>query len=171
MKFLIIISAILLSRLAPHPANFTVIGALALLAGHTYRKDSSIIWLSLGGLIATDALMGFHSTIGFVYLGFILSGLLAYKMSSYQSVPAWLAKAVSGSLIFFVVSNGGVWLVDGMYPMTLSGLGQCYVAGLPFLKNQLLGDLVWTTSLVAAFAALSKLQGGRYEAFGKGFIR
>ncbi len=43
-----------------------------------------------------------------------------------------LASVVS-PLLFFAVSNFGVWAGMNMYPPTLSGLGMCYVSALPFL--------------------------------------
>ena len=43
-----------------------------------------------------------------------------------------LASVVS-PLLFFAVSNFGVWAGMNMYPPTLSGLSMCYVSALPFL--------------------------------------
>ena len=47
------------------------------------------------------------------------------------------ASALLGPTSFFVVSNYGVWAAGGMYPHTLSGLMTCYVAGIPFYRNDL----------------------------------
>ena len=45
----------------------------------------------------------------------------------------YLMSSVVSPIIFFVVSNFGVWAAGhGMYPPTLGGLGMCYVNGLPF---------------------------------------
>jgi hypothetical protein len=48
------------------------------------------------------------------------------------------------SIIFFLLSNGAVWAFSGMYPLSMSGLAQCYIAALPFLEKTVLGDLFWT---------------------------
>jgi hypothetical protein len=58
-------------------------------------------------------------------------------------VPA-VATVVVSSFLFWLLSNGAVWVFSGMYPLNLSGLAQCYVAAVPFLEKTVLGDLLWT---------------------------
>jgi hypothetical protein len=55
------------------------------------------------------------------------------------------AATLLGPTSFFLLSNYAVWAVGGMYPRTLSGLTICYVAGLPFYRN----DVVSTAIVVA----------------------
>jgi hypothetical protein len=62
--------------------------------------------------------------------------------------------AILTSLIFFVVSDFGIWLTGDMYPRTLAGLVACYTAALPFLRNQMVGDLFYTAVLFGGFALL-----------------
>lgn len=52
------------------------------------------------------------------------------------------------SLFFYFYTNFGVWFLDafGMYPKTLTGLIECYVMGLPFLRLNLLGNLLFIPS-------------------------
>ena len=50
-------------------------------------------------------------------------------------------------MLFFGLSNFGVWMTDSFYPKTLQGLGLCYVAAIPFFVNQVLGDLAYATVL------------------------
>ena len=54
------------------------------------------------------------------------------------------ASALGSSVGFFVVSNFAVWLAGMMYPLTAGGLAACYVAGLPFFRNALLSDMLFT---------------------------
>lgn len=63
----------------------------------------------------------------------------------------------ASSLLFFSVVNFGVWLTNPLYPKTLSGLYLCYVAAIPFVANQLLGDLAYGLILFAGFAMAEKL--------------
>src|SRR5262249_24383323 len=58
-----------------------------------------------------------------------------------------VATIVTCSFLFFLLSNGAVWAFSGMYPLSLSGLAQSYVAALPFLEKTMLGDLFWTAVL------------------------
>jgi hypothetical protein len=45
------------------------------------------------------------------------------------------------SLIFFIVSNFGTWLIG--YPHTIEGLLMCYTLAIPFFGYSILGDLFW----------------------------
>ena len=57
---------------------------------------------------------------------------------------------VLGSVWFFLLTNGAVWLFGNWYPKTIAGLDSCFVAGLPFWRNSLIADLYG----VAAFFGL-----------------
>ncbi|MDR0574632.1 MAG: hypothetical protein LBG96_11490 [Tannerella sp.] len=67
-------------------------------------------------------------------------------------------KFVSYNIVFQEISgevtNFGVWFSSGMYPQTLVGLQACYIAGIPFFWNTLLGDVVYTGVLFGAFELL-----------------
>ena len=54
--------------------------------------------------------------------------------------------------MFFIVTNFGVWLVGNLYPKTLAGLAGCYVAAIPFFRNTLAGNVVYTLVLFGGFA-------------------
>ena len=60
------------------------------------------------------------------------------------------------SLLFFVLTNFGVWLVNGYYPHTVAGLAACYVAAIPFFQNSIAGDLFYTALLFGGFALLQR---------------
>ena len=64
--------------------------------------------------------------------------------------------AVASSLLFFVVVDFGIWLMGDMYPRTFAGLVTCYTAALPFLRNQMVGDLLYTAVLFGGFALLER---------------
>ena len=63
--------------------------------------------------------------------------------------------ALASSVLFFVVTNFGVWATQGMYPMSLEGLVACYVAAIPFFQNSLLGNAFYTSVLFGGFALLA----------------
>ncbi|MGB5585021.1 MAG: DUF6580 family putative transport protein, partial [Gammaproteobacteria bacterium] len=64
--------------------------------------------------------------------------------------------AVAASVLFFLLTNFGVWVTSGLYPMTVDGLMQAYIAAIPFFQNSLLGNLVFTALLFGGFAALQR---------------
>ena len=59
---------------------------------------------------------------------------------------------LAASILFFVVTNFGVWALDSLYPRTLEGLVICYVAAIPFFANTLAGTLFYTAVLFGGFA-------------------
>ena len=72
--------------------------------------------------------------------------------------------AFLSSVLFFVVTNFGMWLFSGFYPRTLGGLEACYVAAIPFFQNTVAGDLFYATLLFGGFRVAELL----VPALGKG---
>ena len=139
------------ARLVPHPWNATPVMAIALFGGTHLSKRSAIL-LPLTIVALSDLLIGWHTTVPFTWGAFILTGLLAWWVRLRPSASRILAGALSGSVLFFLMTNFGVWVVGGLYPMTAEGLRQCYVAAVPFFRNTLLGDLVYTAVFFGAYA-------------------
>ncbi|GHB81489.1 DUF6580 family putative transport protein [Persicitalea jodogahamensis] len=153
-----------LTRLLPHPFNFTPIGAIALFGGAYFSKKYLAFLIPLSAMLLSDALLGFHNSMWAVYLSFVL--IVAIGMGLLQKVTAGrvFGSALLSSVLFFVVTNFAVWYGSaGFYPQTLSGLGACYLAGLQFYQqdffgnlffNTVLGDLFFSSVLFGAFEAL-----------------
>jgi hypothetical protein len=150
-----------LSRLIPHPHNFTPIGALGLFAA-VHIKPKYLAWMApLIALWISDLLImnilyadlyGEFRWFGhkFVYAGFFLIFMLGTLIKRI-SIPRVGIFSLMASLVFFLVSNFGVWLGSTFYPQNLTGLLACYTAGLPFLGNTIAGDLCYTGLLFGAF--------------------
>lgn len=90
----------------------------------------------------------------FVYGSMLLVTLLGTKMNQ-PGTRNVLGFTLSGSLIFFIVSNFGSF-VSGMYGHDMNGLMTTYLMALPFLKNTLLGDLVGSTMLFGSYFLLQQ---------------
>lgn len=146
----------LLTRLAPHPANFTAIGALALWSNRFFPNRIGAFLLPLIALFLSDLVLGFHSTMVWVYGAFALVSVMSLWLDPAKSALQLLPATLLGSLLFFVVTNFGVWISGELYPMNLNGLKECYVMAIPFFKNQLLGD--FTYSAVCYFVYKFQLQ-------------
>lgn len=142
----------ILSRLVPHPWNATPLMAIALFGG-TYLSKRWAIALPLIIIAFTDLLIGFHSTIPFTWSAFALTGLLGYQLLRDRTNPTRiLILAISSSMMFFLISNFGVWATQNLYPKSIAGLWQCYVAAIPFFRSMLIGDIVYTTVIFGLFA-------------------
>lgn len=144
------------ARLLPHPPNFAPVAAIALFAG-AYVTDR---WLAFAvpfaALFATDLVLGLHSTMAFVYAGFAVTVVLGMALARRRTPLRIAGAAVASSLMFFLVTNFGTWLVQDLYPATAAGLAACYAAALPFLQNSLAGDLFYTALLFGAMRVLEQ---------------
>ncbi len=154
--YLLIVFA-LLTRLIPHPdwLNFTAVGGALLYFGA--RRPWREMLGPVAALIATDYVLtvftyhyAFHwqayVTTWIWYLSVMALGqILLRTRTTFLRVAAGV---ILGPTMFWVVSNYAVWAVSGgMYPHTLSGLETCFIAGLPFYRNDLI-----STSIVGGLA-------------------
>lgn len=144
------------SRLIPHPWNFTAIGAMALFGGAYLANKKLSIILPLVALFLSDLVIGFHSTMFFVYGAFALAGVLGWFLREERSMGRLVGCALATSLLFFVISNFGVWFMGGMYAKNMAGLIECYVAAIPFLDNQIYGDLFFSTVMFGGYEAVRR---------------
>ena len=106
----------------------------------------------MAAMLLSDLLIGFHGGMPFVYAAILLISALGLAIRSRLN-PVWIGgAALSASLLFFVVTNFGVWLAGGLYPATGAGLVSAFVAAIPFFGNTLAGDLIYTGLLFGGFA-------------------
>jgi hypothetical protein len=140
---------ILLYRLIPHPPNFTPVIAMALYLPIFFGLWS-IPFLLLAFAI-TDYFIGFHSLLIWTWGSLALVGLF----SQYgKNILSRLFATFLGSIIFFIISNFGVWYSGGLYDHTLEGLIKCYIMALPFFTNTLLSTIIF--ALLIEFIIFSK---------------
>jgi hypothetical protein len=140
----LLFALLVLSRLVPHPLSFTALGAVALFSGSLWKKKSLSFAIPLLAMAATDVYFGIYPGIIFNYAAVALTVLVAPKiLGSFWSVTG---RGFVAAVLFFIVSNFGVWAQAGLYSMSASGLAECYVAAIPFFRNQLLST--WFYSLV-----------------------
>lgn len=136
-----------LGRLVPHIPNVTPLISLSLFAGANLSRRAAVLSL-FGTLFVSDlglALLLGYPVFGywtlFTYTGFMAIVLVGASLHcSWKILPVYI---LSLSFGFWIWTNFGVWLTSSLYAKTLTGLGSCYVAALPFLRNSLIGDLIW----------------------------
>lgn len=156
MKQLFFLTSIVLlgifSRLLPHPANFTPIGAIALFSGF-YFKNKNYALLPLITLALSDLVIsGYYGPVMFyVYGSFLLTFFIGrFLLRSNSSSNRILISSLSTSLLFFIITNFAVWFHGTMYSKDLTGLMTCYFAAIPFFRNTLLGDLFYNLTFFTA---------------------
>ena len=147
-------------RLIPHLPNFTPIAAIALFGGAYFPNQKAAFVVTLAAMYLSDLVLGFwvydfggfYATMPFVYGSFALTVGLGGWVRRHRSSLRIGAAAAMSAVLFFAVTNFGVWLMDGLYPMTPGGLVACYVAAIPFFRQTLLGNFVYTIVLFGGFA-------------------
>ena len=155
----------ILGRIIPHPPNFTPIFAIALLASHVFKNKWIVILTPLMAMWISDlvinnylyagyydSLLIFSSSFLWVYGPIIFIALLGTVLIKKVKMSNIALSSISGSLIFFLVTNFGVWISGTMFPKSLFGLIECYTFALPFFGNALVGDLVYCTILFTSYS-------------------
>lgn len=156
-----LILAAALTRLLPHPFNFTPIGAIALFGGAYFTRKPLAFLVPLAAMLLSDFLLGFHDSMGAVYLSFVLIVLIGMGVLQKVTAGRVAVSAVFSSLLFFLVTNFAVWFGSSMYPQTPNGLLACYMAGLQFYQYDFFGNLFLNTLMGDLF--FSGILFGSYE--------
>jgi hypothetical protein len=152
----VLVLAAAATRLLPHPPNMTSVTALALFGGAYFSKRWLAFAVTLLALLVSDLVLGFYPHMEVQYLSFALVVCIGFVLQRRRSVAAVAGAALASSVVFFVLTNLGVWAFSALYPKTIAGLISCYVAALPFFRNTLLGDLGYTTLLFGGFHLLER---------------
>ena len=168
--FTIVIVA--LSRILPHPPNFTAVGAVAIFGGSLFNKTHKAILIPLISIFLSDIVINntFYSSYydGFtlfsegslvIYASIILMSVIGHFFIKMNVMRIFYVVTLS-SLLFFVITNFAVWHNSMMYSDDLYGLLTCYLVAIPFGINSLMGNLVFSGILFGIYSttnALSKV--------------
>lgn len=132
--------ALAASRFIPHPPNFTSLIALSfyvpVLMGRQFIPAVMI------SFIISDLVIGLHSSVIFTWGSVLIIGYLAKYFKN--SILKRIAGALTGALLFYCITNFGVWSL-GMYPLNLNGLAQSYIMALPFFGYSLISTLLFSS--------------------------
>ena len=154
LAIILIICGILL-RFAPHPANFTPVAAIAIFGGAYLNKKYALL-VPLLLMAVSDLFIGTHNVMFFTWGGFVLSALLGFWVKKHKSAVRVLSASLASSLVFFTVSNFGVWIM-GWYPKTAGGLVNCYLMGLPFLRDFTASTLIYSAFFFGIYELVARL--------------
>ena len=155
LYYLLVFGIILaLSRILPHPPNFTPIIASAIMAPLLIRDRWFGIAIPIFAMLVADIVIGFHPYQTVIYLTLIIIGLVAPMQRSIK----WIATmAILGPVWFFLTTNFAVWLAWDYYPKTIEGLILCYTMAIPFFQNTLISTCLFTGVLTLMIKPLEKI--------------
>ena len=134
------------SRFIPHPPNFTSLIALSFyvpaLLGMRYIPAVII------SFAITDFIIGYHTGTHWTWGSVLMIGFI----SSYFTKDLFfrLLGAVFAGVIFFLITNFGVW-TSGMYGYTFKGLLNCFVLAIPFFTFTLISTLIYSVIIETFF--------------------
>ena len=164
---LILIAAF--ARIIPHYPNFTPLCAIALFGGKYFNNKYIAYLLPLLALWFSDILINnfilnnyfdgftlFYSGFYWQYGSFILITLIGRKTLKNISFLRLLGISISSSLLFFIISNFGVWISSSFYSKDIFGLVECYVAAIPFYYGTLSGTIFYLFFLFGSYEFLSQ---------------
>ncbi len=139
--FGLIMIVVSLLRFVPHPPNMTPVIAVSILAVTWFKRPVFQFGFPLLIMLLTDMVIGFHSLMPVVYLAIMCAGLTGFILKKRSSFSTILGSGLVSSIIFFVMTNFGVWVLSSMYPKTVLGLMSCYVAAIPFFHNTVIATV------------------------------
>ncbi len=160
---ILIIIAAAGTRLLPHPPNMTSITALALFGGAYFSDRRLAFAVPLTALLLSDLVMGlwwswssaaYQPHMEVQYLSFALIVAMGFRLNRRRTAVRIATASLLAAVVFFLLTNLGEWAFQSLYPKTFEGLVACYVAGIPFFGNSLIGDLIYTVILFGGFRLL-----------------
>ena len=134
----------------------TSVAAIALFGGATIADKRAAFLVPLAALLLSDVVLGFYRHMEVVYLAFALIVGIGIWLQKHRSLLPTVGATLASSLLFFLITNFGVWAFESMYPKTLGGLIACYAAAIPFFRNTLQGDALYSLVLFGGFAFLER---------------
>ncbi len=152
-RFLVLcgmIAAATFTRFIPHLPNFTAIGAMALFGGAYFTNKKLAFAIPLIAMFLTDLILGYHSTIAAVYISFALMVVIGMMINK-KNITSITTASVAATVLFFLITNFAFWMTGVLYPVTWTGLTECYIAALPFFGYNLLGNLFYAGVMFGLF--------------------
>lgn len=162
-----LIVAAALSRLLPHPPNFSPVEAIALFGGAYFASRRWALAVPLLAMLLSDLALGwlhggqysgYFASAGFwlVYACIAVSTAMGYGLRGRVTGARVLGYSLAGSVLFYLATNFGTWLGSTMYPQSAAGLAAAYAAGIPFFQWTVLGTLFYSALLFGGFELLRR---------------
>lgn len=132
------------SRLLPHPPNFTPIIAAAMLSAYFFRNIYVSLLVLIISMILSDLIIGFYSNYFLVYFSLLLIVVIFSKIIKKINFKNLFLYGIFSSLIFFIITNFGVWAFGSLYEKNLFGLINCYILAIPFFTNTVFSTIFYS---------------------------
>ena len=151
-----LVALLTLSRLIPHPPNFTPILGMAVFSGAIISKRIIAYLVPLAAMLLSDLYLGFHASMPIIYFSLAVCVLIGTFIEARVSILSSFLSISFGVIIFFLITNFMVWYGSGMYEHSISGLMTCYFMGLPFVQNTFISSLLYGMGAFLVFDIINK---------------
>ena len=156
--YLMLIFSLSLSRIIPHPPNFTPIISLAIIGPFLFGSIYLCLISILTSMIISDFFLGFYDGIIQIYIIISLICIIFNKLKENISKMNLLYYSLAGSVIFFTLTNLSVWYFGNLYTKDIDGLIYCYVMAIPFFTNTLLSTIIFSYLIFFISVKISNTQ-------------
>ena len=140
-----------LTRIIPHPPNFTAIGAIALFGGACFIDKRLSFLVPVSIMLISDLILGYHIMLS-VYISFIIIVFLGFRLARKRTSMKIINTAIIASIIFFIITNFSVFLTSTLYSKNIIGLIECYTLAIPFFMNTLVANIFYSLLMFYAFS-------------------
>ena len=140
----------ILTRLIPHPPNFTALGAITIFAGAFIIDKRLSFFIPIITMLISDLILGYEIQVS-VYISFIIMVRLGNLLKNDKGPNKIIPIAIIGSIVFFIITNFTVFMTSNMYTKDIFGLLQCYTLAIPFFINTILGNIFYTLFMFSTF--------------------
>ncbi len=134
-----------------HIWNFTPIIAMSLFSGAKIKDKRFAFIIPLSAMIITDAFLGFYQGILLVYFALVIITAFGFLLQRTKNLIYILPATLGASCIFFLVTNFALLYPTTLYPHTTLGVIASYLAAIPFFRNAIVGDLIYSTILFGCY--------------------
>ena len=154
LKGIIFLTTLLiLSRIIPHPPNFTPILAGIIFLPFIKRDIKFSVFVPLGAMLISDFIIGMHSIMLWTYGPIIILSLLSYYFTNAKASRI-ASLAIASPAVFYLISNFGVWINSPMYSKDFSGLALCYINAIPFYANSATACILFCSAFFLIYSLL-----------------
>ena len=151
-----LVALLSLSRLIPHPPNFTPILGMAVFSGAIISKRFIAYLVPLLAMLLSDLYLGFHASMPIIYFSLAICVLIGTFIEARVTTLNSFLSISLGVLVFFLITNFMVWYGSGMYESNISGLMTCYFMGLPFVQNTFFSSLIYGMGAFLIYDIINK---------------
>ncbi len=171
---IIIIAIAAISRLLPHPDNVTPVASMALFGGAYFSRKYLLLFVPFIALFLSDLILNnfvfrmyfpnhegmvfFASYMIWGYVAFLVTIAIGVLFLKQVKIGRLILATLGSSLFFFLITNFGAWLSPiSIYPKNALGLIECYIAGIPFFRSTLIGNLFFVGLMFGSYEYFKRL--------------